>query len=114
MVVNNFPMHGVRAMGRKLPGVVGSSSAEPFPSSLMATTFHWEGTADRVQQELKRSHRALDRDGHLLKIRYVIRLNGDGDEEDFILLTAAWISTAVISSQQNSSSGGNGDGIHSG
>ena len=64
----------------------------------MAATFHWEGTAERVQQELKRLHRALDRDGHLLKIRYMIRSNGDGDE-DFILLTAAWISPAVMSSQ---------------
>ena len=40
MVVNNFPMHRVRAMGRKLPGVVGSSSTELFPISLMAATFH--------------------------------------------------------------------------
>ena len=107
-------MHGVRAMGRKLPGVVGSSPTELFPISLMAAAFHWEGTAERIQQELKRSHRALDRDGHLLKIRYVIRSNGDGDDEGFILLTAAWISPAVTSSHQNSSSGGNGDGIHSG
>jgi len=101
-------------MGRKLPGVVGSSPAELFPINLMAATFDWEGTAERVQQELKRSHRALDRDGHLLNMRYVIRSNGDGDEEDFILLTAAWISPAVMSSQQKSSSGGDGDGIHSG
>ena len=49
--------------------------------SLMAVTF-------RVQQELKRSHRALDMNRHLLKIMYVIWSNGDGDEEDFILLTA--------------------------
>ena len=114
MVVNSFPMHGVRAMGWKLPGVVGSSPAKLFPISVMAATFHWKGTADKVQQELKGPHRALNKDGHLLKIRYVIRSNDDSDEEDFILLTAACISTAVISSQQNSSSGGNGDGILSG
>ena len=65
----------------------------------MTVTFHWEGTAERVQQELKRLHRALDRDGHLLNIRYVIQSNGDGDDEDFILLTAAWISSAVMSSR---------------
>jgi len=84
MVVNNFPMHGVRAMGRKLPGVVGSSPAELFPINLMAATFHWEGTAERVQQELKRSHRALDRDGHLLNMRYVIRVQQELKREDFI------------------------------
>ena len=39
----------------------------------------------------------LDRDGHLLMIRYVIQSNGDGDDEDFVLLTAAWILHAVIS-----------------
>ena len=56
--------------------------------SLIAVTFHWEGTAGRVQQELKRSHRALDTNRHILKIMDVFRSNGDGDEGDFILLTA--------------------------
>ena len=60
MVVTNFTLHGVRAMGRKLPGVVGSFPSELFPISLMIATFHWKETAERVQQELKRSHRGLD------------------------------------------------------
>ena len=29
----------------------------------------------------------------------MIQSNGDGDEKDFILLTAAWVSPAVISSK---------------
>ena len=44
----------------------------------------------------------------------MIRSKGDGDEEDFILLIAAWISLTANSSQQNSFSGGGGDGIHVG
>ena len=112
--MNNLPMHEVSGIGWKLLGEVESSSAELLPISLMATSFHWDGMAESVQQELKRSQRALKSAGHLLKIRQVIRSKGDGDEEDFILLIAAWISPTVNSSQQNSFSGGGGDGIHVG
>ena len=41
-----------------------------------------------------------------------IRSKGDGDDENFILLIAAWISLTLISSQQTSFSGGGGDSIH--
>ena len=35
-VVNSLPMHGVSAIGRKLPGLVASSAAEVLGMSVMA------------------------------------------------------------------------------
>ena len=56
--MNNLPMHEVSAIGRKLLGEVEPSSAELLPLSLMAASFHWDGMAESVQQELK-GHRGL-------------------------------------------------------
>ena len=42
--MNNLPMQGVRPIGLKLLGDVGSSAAELLPISLIAATFHSEGT----------------------------------------------------------------------
>jgi len=68
MVVNSFPVQGVKAIGLKLEGVVGSSVAAFLPISLMAAVLLADGIVAVVQQQLKRSTRAGSREGHLLKI----------------------------------------------
>lgn len=68
MVVNSFPVQGVKAIGLKLEGVVGSSVAAFLPISLMATVLHADGIVAVFQQQLKSSTRAGSREGHLLKI----------------------------------------------
>ena len=67
--MNSLPMHEVSAIGRKLLGEVESSSAELLPISLIAASFYWDDMTESVQQDLKRSQRALESAGHLLKIR---------------------------------------------
>ena len=43
--MNSLPMHGVSAIGRKLPGLVASSAAEV---SVKAAHFHSSGMIDCV------------------------------------------------------------------
>ena len=64
MVVNNFPMHEVRAIGLKLLGEEGSCSAVVLLINLTAANFHCVGTVESDQQQLNRSCRAVSRDGH--------------------------------------------------
>ena len=45
-VVKNLPIHGVRAIGWKLAGLVASSPAEPLGMSLIAAHFHSLGVVD--------------------------------------------------------------------
>ena len=42
-MVKGLPTQEVSAMGWKLAGVVGSSTAELFPASLIAASFHSGG-----------------------------------------------------------------------
>ena len=44
--MNSLPMQGVRAIGRKLAGLVLSSEAELLGMSLMAAHFHSPGMVD--------------------------------------------------------------------
>ena len=67
MVVNILPIHELSAIDRKLLGEVESSSAEHLPISSIAAIFHCDSMTESVQQ--KRSQRALESAGHLLKIR---------------------------------------------
>ena len=67
MVVNSLPTQEVSAIGRKLAGVVGSSMAEPFPTSLIAASFHSGGITAWDQQQLNRLKRALPSERHCLK-----------------------------------------------
>ena len=46
--MNSLPMHGVSAIGRKLPGLVASSAAEVLGMSVMAAHFHSSGMIDCV------------------------------------------------------------------
>ena len=72
MVVNSLPTQEVRAIGRKLEGSLGSSSADDFPISLIPARFQLVGMVDVDQQHWKRLSKAWVRDGHLLKTWYGI------------------------------------------
>ena len=108
MVVNNFPMHDVSAMGLKLDGSVGSFSAAGFPSNFTEAVFHCAGMRDCIQQVLKRSCSAFSKAGHLLNTTYGTPSSGEGDDLVLDLLTAAEISSNEISPQLNSFVGSGG------
>ena len=69
MVVNSFLTHGVSAIGLKLPGFSGCSSAELLG---MTPTFQAAGTDSEDQQALYRSRRADVRDGQCFRMAYDI------------------------------------------
>ena len=69
IAVKSLPTQDVSAMGLKLFGRVGSSSAACFPISLTEAVFHCSGTIDCAQQVLKRSCRVVTNAGHFLKTR---------------------------------------------
>ena len=114
MVVNSLPTQEVRAIGRKLEGSLGSSSAEDFPISLIPASFQLVGMVDVDQQHWKRLSKARVRDGHLLKTWYGIWSNGAGAEDDLALLMTVWISGKEIGASLNSTDGALGVGIHGG
>ena len=114
IVVKSLPTQGVRAMGRKLFGRVGSSSAASFPISFTDAVFHCRGTTDCVQQVLKRSCSASCKAGHFLKTWYEMPSSGQGADLALDFLTTAEISSKVISPQLNSATGAEGDGIQCG
>ena len=58
MVVKSFPTHDVRAMGRKLEGSCGLSTAEALGIRWITPCFHPHGMVLSCQQRLKRSSRA--------------------------------------------------------
>ena len=66
-LVNTLPMQDVRAMGLKLFGLLGSSSAFFFPSRRMTPTFQASGTLCSFQQELKMCSRAGIKEGHFFR-----------------------------------------------
>ena len=57
------------AIGRMFPGDDGTSCAELSGMSLIAATFHDDGTLPSMITLLNRSRRAGRREGHFLKIR---------------------------------------------
>ena len=63
----HFPMQDVKAMGRKLVGLLGSSSAFFFPRRRMTPTFKASGTLCSAQQVLKMCSRAGVSEEHLLR-----------------------------------------------
>ena len=64
----------------QLDGNLIGSSAEFFPISLIAANFQQVGTVEVDQHNWKRSKRVSVSDGHLLKIWYDTRSNGDGED----------------------------------
>ena len=91
-VVKILPIHGVNAIGLKLPGLVGSSLAELLAINLIAADFHSLETMDFVQQILNMWTRIGIRAGHFLKVTYPILSKGEGADLDFILLITCMIS----------------------
>ena len=107
-------MHDVSAIGLKLPGLVGSSAAELLGVSLITADFHSLGLTDWVQQMLKRWSKTGIRAGYFLKMTYPTLSYGDGVDADFNILMTRTTSLAEKGLQSISTSGCEGDGIHSG
>ena len=70
--MNSFPTHDVRATGWKFDRIL-----DGIPISLIAANFQQVGTVE-VDRHNRKS--VSVREGHLLKIWYGTRSNGDGED----------------------------------
>ena len=71
-------MHGVKAIGRTVAGLVASSAADALAISLTAAIFDCSGIEQCVQHVLKRLLRAGIKAGHFLNTAYSSLSSGDG------------------------------------
>ena len=114
-LVNTLLTHDVRVMGRNLmDSYIGSSTAFFLPNKCTVPTFHAEGMAWVVQQQLNMCSRAGNKEGHLLKIVYGIWSAGLGEDDDLRLEMTFHISSSVKGAVVIWMVGGGHSGIHEG